>query len=1027
VEFSSPILLVVLAQNVQRGLTGCVCCLFLLFSVPLAKAEAGNEKHYAGLSPEAAAKKMTLPPGFKATLCAGEPDIKQPIAFAIDDRGRLWVAEAYTYPYRASGNEGLDRILVFEDTHGDGKFDKRTVFMEGLNLVSGLEVGFGGVWVGAAPYLMFIPMQDGDEPKPAGQPQILLDGFSYEDTHHTLNTFAWGPDGWLYGCEGWYNNSNVGSPDAPASTRTKINGGIWRYHPTRHIFELFAEGTTNPWGIDFDEHGQCIAEVCIIPHLFHMIQGGHFTRQSGTDFNPNVYEDITTVADHLHWGGEVGHGPWRPWGVTEGVGELGGGHAHTGLLIYQGGVWPEQYRGKIFMNNIFGECINMDIPERKGSGLVAHHGQNLINFNDPWSLILNLQTGPDGSVYMIDWYDQTKCYWTNDPVDRSNGRIFKISYGDTKFKKNDLLSKSALGLIDLLDSKNNWYSRHAQRLLQEHYSRTEAPPRLRAALMDKILDSAADPVTRLRCVWALAVIDDATKTQDALTLLQRVSAGPSDEYIRAWLIQMLCEDPHPSQEMIGVFARLARDDKSPVVRLYLASALQRLPVANRWEILAGLYSHAEDAEDHNLPLMVWYAAEPLPTVDFERALAMAEQAKLPQILEFTVRRITALDTNRAFPMVFKSLLAMDDDRRLLEILRGLSAGLHGQRNLPMPQGWSEIEVKLRANPNTDILAKVQSISLIFGSRTAMEVVRRTLLDQSADEAARRAALASLLDVKAPGLARDMQGLLAESDLHEDKLREDALRGLAAYDDPQTPQKILAAYNSFTSDGKRVALYTLTSRVNFAQALMTAIGAGAIPRGDMTGSLVQALRNLKDSQLNQLTGNVWGAVRESSADKKTLIEKYKRVCSANLIRLADPHEGRALFFRLCQQCHTLFDTGGKVGPNLTGSNRRDLNFLLESIIDPSAIIANDYRAWTLETEDGRTITGILKQQDDTTVTIITPGETLTIPRKEITSLQESALSLMPEGLLNNLTDDDVRNLVRYLGSVNQVHPPVTRRK
>ena len=234
---------------------------------------------YAGLPPADAAKTMTLPPGFKATLYAGEPDVKQPIAFCIDDRGRLWVAEAYSYPKRAPEGKGQDRILVFEDTNGDGKFDRRTVFMEGLNLVSGIEVGFGGVWVGAAPYFMFIPIADGDVPKPAGQPKILLDGFAYQDTHETLNTFTWGPDGWLYGCHGVFTHSNVGKPGSPGTERQFINAGVWRYHPTKNKFEVFAEGTSNPWGIDFDEHGQCIVEACVIPHLFHMIQGGRYLRQ----------------------------------------------------------------------------------------------------------------------------------------------------------------------------------------------------------------------------------------------------------------------------------------------------------------------------------------------------------------------------------------------------------------------------------------------------------------------------------------------------------------------------------------------------------------------------------------------------------------------------------------------------------------------------------------------------------------------------------------------------------------------------
>src|SRR2546421_413467 len=205
---------------------------------------------FAGLAPEQAAKAMTLPPGFSAKLFAGEPDIKQPIAFAIDDRGRLWVAEGYTYPVRQPEGQGRDRILVFEDTDGDGKFNRRTVFMENLNLVSGLEVGFGGVWVGAAPYLMYIPIADGDVPKPAGEPKILLDGFGYGDTHETLNTFTWGPDGWLYGCHGVFTQSAVGKPGTPDSERVRINAGVWRYHPTKHRFELFSEGTSNPWGLD---------------------------------------------------------------------------------------------------------------------------------------------------------------------------------------------------------------------------------------------------------------------------------------------------------------------------------------------------------------------------------------------------------------------------------------------------------------------------------------------------------------------------------------------------------------------------------------------------------------------------------------------------------------------------------------------------------------------------------------------------------------------------------------------------------
>ena len=240
---------------------------------------------HAGLPPEEAAKAMTVPEGFKVTLFAGEPDVHQPIAFAIDDRGRLWVAEAYSYPIRVPDDQARDQILIFEDTNGDGKFDNRKVFADKLNLVSGIELGYGGVYVGAAPNFLFIPDKDGDD-RPDGPPQVLLDGWGWQDSHETLNTFTWGPDGWLYGCHGVFTHSKVGKPGTPDRERTPINAGIWRYHPTRHTFEVFAEGTSNPWGIAFDEHGELFETACVIPHLYHVIPGARYERQAGSPLQP---------------------------------------------------------------------------------------------------------------------------------------------------------------------------------------------------------------------------------------------------------------------------------------------------------------------------------------------------------------------------------------------------------------------------------------------------------------------------------------------------------------------------------------------------------------------------------------------------------------------------------------------------------------------------------------------------------------------------------------------------------------------
>ncbi|MBI2948576.1 MAG: dehydrogenase [Verrucomicrobia bacterium] len=605
---------------------------------------------YAGLSPEEAARAIALPPGFSAKLFAGEPDVKQPIAFAIDDRGRLWVAEAYTYPRRAPEGQGKDRILIFEDTDGDGRFNKRTVFMEGLNLISGMEVGFGGVWVGTAPHLMFIPDKNSDD-KPDGPPEVLLDGWDFRaDTHETLNTFTWGPDGWLYGCHGVFCPSNVGKPGAPANERQWVDAAVWRFHPTKRVFEVFAEGASNQWGVDFDEHGQCFIEACVIPHLWHMIQGGRYQRQGGEHYcisleeiqrnqrsrNPNsrkpvypfFYDDIKTIGDHVHWAGSKG-----PHAANARSDSAGGGHAHAGLMVYLGDSWPAEYRGKLFMNNIHGQRVNMDIPERRGSGYVGKHGADFANFNDTWSQTMNLLYDQNGSVYVIDWYDKNQCHHNNvEGHDRSNGRIFKIVYGDTKWAPVDLQKRRDDELVQLQLHKNDWYVRHARRVLQERGPN----PKVHEALR-KILSENPDVTRKLRALWTLHVTGGLTE-KIALSQLNHAS-----EYVRAWAIQLLMEDRNPSADMLKELARLAKGDASPFVRLYVAAALQRTPVNQRVEVLEGLLARGEDAQDHNLPLMYWYATEPVVAQDTKLAVALMTKSKIPLVRQFITRRIASSD------------------------------------------------------------------------------------------------------------------------------------------------------------------------------------------------------------------------------------------------------------------------------------------------------------------------------------------------------------------------------------------------
>ena len=612
---------------------------------------------HAGLTGPEAARAMTVPKGFKVTLAASEPAVVRPIAFTLDDRGRLWVAEAHTYPLRAADGAGQDRILILEDTNGDGTLDKRTVFMEGLNLVSGIEIGFGGVWIGAAPNLLFVPVKEGTD-TPAGEPQIMLDGWGYQDTHEMLNTFSWGPDGWLYGSHGVFTHSNVGKPGAPDSERQRLNGAIWRYHPTKRVFEVFAEGTSNPWGLDFNDYGHAFTTACVIEHLYHVVQGARYKRQAGKHFNPAIYDDIKTVADHVHWVGTKG-----PHAGNSRSGSAGGGHAHAGAMIYLGGdSWPAEYRDSIFMNNIHGHRANTDRLQRKGSGYAASHGPDFLNANDSWSQMLNFRYGPDGSVFAIDWYDKNQCHSSNAAIHQKTlGRIFKISNEKDRWVQVDLRKQSSSALVDLQLNRNDWYVRHARRILQERGPDPAVHTRLKG-----ILQNNADVTRKLRALWALYVTDGLTEP-DLLGLLDHES-----EHIRSWAVYLLVQDRKASDEAIKRFATMARQDKSALVRLYLASALQRVPVEKRWDAVEGLLAHAEDSADHNLPLMVWYAAEPLAEVDMGRALALASNAKLPRIFPFAVQRIAAIRTPAALTVLAERLAKTADSTQQTELVAGLN-------------------------------------------------------------------------------------------------------------------------------------------------------------------------------------------------------------------------------------------------------------------------------------------------------------------------------------------------------------------
>ncbi|HEX4150262.1 MAG TPA: PVC-type heme-binding CxxCH protein, partial [Pirellulales bacterium] len=665
----------------------------------------------------------------------------------------------------------------------------------------------------------------------------------------------------------------------PDAQRTPLNAAIWRYHPRRDHFEVFAQGTSNPWGFDFNDRGQAFLTACVIPHLYHVIQGGRYFRQAGQHFNPYTYDDIPTIAVHRHW---IGDGPHLG---NEHSNAAGGGHAHAGAMLYLGGAWPDEYRDQIFMNNIHGARINMDRLTQVGSGYVGNRGPDFLLANDSWSQILNLQYGPDGQVFMIDWYDRNQCHHRSSDVhDRSNGRIFKVVYGNPQPVHVDLKKSSNAQLVELQLHANDWYVRHARRILQER-----GPDADTAARLERMLAEQTTDTRRLRALWCLHVMGAADDELLARTL------DDASPWVRGWAIQLLCERPNrqlPSA-LAGKLAQMAAQDSSPVARLYLASAAGRLPLAARWPIMAGLAAHAEDVDDHNLPLLDWYAAEPLAAADPRRLLELVTAGRIPLLVEYSARRVGSLGTPESIALLVEFLGRADKAHRQL-FLSGLDRALAGRRQVPMPANWPQVSEALQKTADTSQQDKLQqdtvlALSATFGDAQAVSRLLEIVADRRAETPRREAALAALLKVRSAQL-----GPLLLTLLDDQKLRSRALRALAAFGDAQAPEAILRWYPRLSADEKQDALSTLASRVDYARLLLAAVGRKAVPAANLSAELVRQLRNFKDPQLDKQIEQSWGTLRESAADKLALMAKYKALAKNRSLPEPDLSRGRGVF-------------------------------------------------------------------------------------------------------------------------------------
>ena len=904
-----------------------------------------TEKTPGGPMPAAeVARTMELPPGFSCKVFAAEPDVQQPIAMAWDARGRLWVAECYTYAENpARWDTSLrDRIVIFEDTDNDGHFDKRTVFWdEGVRLTS-IELGNGGVYALCAPNLIFIPDKNGDD-KPDGAPEVLLDGFNFKTVgHNIVNGLRWGPDGWLYGRHGISDTSSIGAPGTAGKDRTRMNCGIFRYHPGTRKFEVVLNGGTNSWGHDWDANGELFWINTVIGHLFHGIPGAYYDRMFGTHLNPHVYETIAQTADHYHF--DQGKEKWADIkkGMSSKTDELGGGHAHVGCMIYNGGSWPKEYAGRLLTCNLHGNRINTDILQREGNGFVAKHGADFMKSKDKWFRGIELSTGPDGSVFVIDWSDAGECH-DSDGVHRTSGRIYKIVYGKDEPARTFDLSKmddTALAKEAAAHPGNNWWPRMIARV--------------RA-------DRGAQPLEP--------------------KLPQLADANSSDS----------------------------------LVRLHTASAMQRLPLDARFPFAIALAAHAEDANDRQQPLMIWYGIEPAITAHPEQAIALAMSSKIPTVRRLVTRRLTEEIERTPAPvdaLLAAALKSGNADARE-DIVRGMGGALKGFRQVAKPAHWDDF-VKALGAQQPDI---VRNVSLVFGSGRAVEEIIALIKDGHGDANARLSAFDSLMRN-----AKPEHFAIARSMISDKVLGTAARLGLAKFSDGDVPKSLLTNWPERSQEWRAANVTTLASRAAWAKELLTFAEKNPAVRGDITPIHARQIRSLGDEAVNKQLTKVWGELHDTPEAKKQEIAKWRSLLTAAALAQGDASKGRALFTTVCAACHKMYGDGAAIAPELTGSDRRNLDYLLENIVDPSAVVPADYRIAIVKLKDGRTLSGVIPEQNDRTVTVQTPAERVSFLRSDIAEMQQLSQSFMPEGLLTALGEENVKHLIAYLMSSGQVPLP-----
>jgi putative membrane-bound dehydrogenase-like protein len=935
------------------------------------------------LSPQEALKKMTVPPGFSVELVASEPDLVNPVAMHIDEKGRFWITESLEYPKRAAG-KGIDRVKVLE-IGDDGKAKKITTVIEGLNIPSGIAVGHGGVWVANSPDILYYPIEDFDNLK-LGKPQVVVTGFGRDDTHELPNSLTWGPDGWLYGLNGVFNRSSV----TQNGKTWNFTCALFRIHPKTKQFDIFCEGTSNPWGVTFNDNGDAFISACVIDHLWHLTQTGYYHRQGGP--YPPFASKIGSIVKHKHQQA-----------------------AYCGICWFDSDAYPEEYRKKLYMGNIHGNCINADELTRDGSTYFAKPRPDFLSANDAWFMPVVQKVGPDGCMYILDWYDRYHCYQdaNRDPkgIDRLRGRLYRVSYKDTpRVKDFDLRKETNESLIERLASNNVFMRETAQRVLEERLPNTQRVRDLGNQLVQrfKLGDSSGDLSIHAR--WL------AAKT---LAIRSELALESSNPLVRAWAVRASTGSPR----VAPAIHKLAKDP-SPDVQLQVAIAAKELLGIDPLTVLVDVLNNC--GADKLIPHIVWQNLHPLleeRSDDFLKQVAKLDLDTSPNVLNMMPRVVDRiLAVKKQDPQALVSLVAVlgdspksrDSAAKVLGMLNGKvqTGELAGANLKSFETRLLPVIKKLReSSANAALGLEATLLGAALKDDACLAAAHEMLLSAKQTEGVRLKSVESLIAAGDLGVLDNARDLLTKKSTSP-QFRGDMLAALGKLDNPKVAGLALENYQAMEPELKPRAIELLTQRAAWSSQLLGDVEAKKIPSSAVNVNQIRKLLAAKDPAMTKRVEAIWGTIREARNPQREKVVAQMRDVIAKTP--GDPNKGVLIYKKLCAQCHKLHGDGADVGPDITLNGRSDFDQLLSNVFDPSLVIGLGYRQTNVVTNAGQVINGLLVEDSAQRVVLKTQGGKIeTIARGNVESVATSPLSYMPEDVERQLSPQEIADLFALL--------------